>query len=189
MKRTVPNSMGGGSELRASRDRTGRACGVRGAYDARVTETAAARREIDAGPEAVWALVSDLPRMGEWSNENQGGKWVRGATGPAVGAKFRGNNRNGFHRWSTLATVTEAEAGERFAFDVSFFGLPISAWSYELEATDAGCAVTERWRDRRPGWFKPLARIATGVGDRTEHTEAGMAHTLEQLAATAESGS
>ena len=31
-------------------------------------------REVAASPEKVWALVTDLPRMGEWSPENQGGK-------------------------------------------------------------------------------------------------------------------
>ncbi|MBJ7509613.1 MAG: SRPBCC family protein, partial [Ilumatobacteraceae bacterium] len=33
-------------------------------------------KEVNATPQAVWALVSDLPRMGEWSPENQGGEWV-----------------------------------------------------------------------------------------------------------------
>jgi polyketide cyclase/dehydrase/lipid transport protein len=31
--------------------------------------------EIHASPEAVYDLVSDLPRMGEWSPENIGGEW------------------------------------------------------------------------------------------------------------------
>jgi Polyketide cyclase / dehydrase and lipid transport len=31
--------------------------------------------EINASPEAVYDLVSDLPRMGEWSPENIGGEW------------------------------------------------------------------------------------------------------------------
>ena len=143
-------------------------------------------REIDAPAAVAWSLVSDLPRMGEWSNENEGGKWVSGADGAAPGAKFRGRNRNGFHRWSTLVTVTEAASGERFAFDVTYLRIPISAWAYEFAATDGGCIATETWTDRRPGWFKPLARLATGVADRAEHTRAGMAHTLERLATAAE---
>jgi len=143
-------------------------------------------RDIAASADTLWTLVSDLPRMGEWSNENAGGKWVGGADGPAPGAKFRGRNRNGIHRWSTLVTVTDAVPGERFAFDVTYLGIPISAWVYEFEPTDGGCTATETWSDRRPGWFKPVARLATGVADRAEHTRAGMAHTLERLAAAAE---
>ncbi len=144
-------------------------------------------RDIAAPAEKVWQLVSDLPRMGEWSNENVGGKWLKGATGPAAGARFRGANRNGVRRWSTVATVIDADPGRRFAFRVSVTGLPVSAWSYDFEATVHGCRVTESWTDHRPGWFRPLAGLATGVGDRVEHTRAGIAHTLEKLAAAAES--
>ncbi len=146
-------------------------------------------RAIEAPADEVWALVSDLPRMGEWSNENQGGRWLGGADGPAVGAAFRGGNRNGIHRWSTRVKVTESRPGEAFGFDVTFLGLPMSAWSYDLKTTHDGCTVTETWTDRRPGFFKPISKIATGVADRTAHTRAGMTHTLERLAATAETTS
>jgi len=52
-------------------------------------------RDIAASPEAVWALVTDLERMGEWSPENQGGNWVAPATEAAVGAIFKGSNSHG----------------------------------------------------------------------------------------------
>lgn len=151
-----------------------------------MAESISEHREIHARPETVWALVSDLPRMGEWSDENQGGEWIRGATGPAVGARFRGANRNGFRRWKTLVTVTDSQPGERFAFDVTLAGMPISSWSYDIEPTEQGCRVTEQWTDRRPGWFGPFARLATGVADRAEHTRVAMANTLERVAAAAE---
>ena len=64
----------------------------------------AASRDIAAPAEKVWELVADLPRMGEWSPENAGGKWMNGSTGPALGAVFKGNNRNGIRRWSTKVT-------------------------------------------------------------------------------------
>lgn len=143
-------------------------------------------REIKAPADRVWELVSDLPRMGEWSNENVGGKWLGDASGPALGAVFRGNNRNGLRRWSTRVKVVEAEPGRCFAFDVDLVGVPISHWSYELEPTADGCRVTETWADRRPGWFRPLAHLATGVSDRAEHTSDGMTLTLERVAAAAE---
>ncbi|MEY3619020.1 MAG: hypothetical protein RL726_1718, partial [Actinomycetota bacterium] len=58
-------------------------------------------KEIAASPEVVWEMVSDLTRMGEWSPENKGGEWIKGATGPAVGASFKGRNSNGKKSWST----------------------------------------------------------------------------------------
>ena len=49
--------------------------------------------EIAASPEAVYALVSDITRMGEWSPECRECTWANGATGPAVGARFRRRTR------------------------------------------------------------------------------------------------
>ena len=33
--------------------------------------------EIAASPDAVYALVSDIPRMAEWAPEHAGAEWVR----------------------------------------------------------------------------------------------------------------
>jgi hypothetical protein len=68
-------------------------------------------RTIKAPAELLYDMLSDLPRMGEWSPENRGGRWVNGATGPAVGARFKGRNRKGWARWSTDATVVTAVPG------------------------------------------------------------------------------
>ena len=43
---------------------------------------------IEAPPAHVWELVTDIVRMGQWSPEYQGGEWLDGATGPAVGSRF-----------------------------------------------------------------------------------------------------
>ena len=148
--------------------------------DVEVSET------VKADPARVYELVSDLSRMGEWSPENNGGKWLGGATGPAVGARFRGVNRAGLAIWATTVTVTAADPGKRFGFDVDFMGVPISAWEYEFTGDDGSCTVTERWRDRRPGWMRTTS-ILTGVVNRPNHNRDGMQKTLQRLKATAES--
>ncbi len=145
-------------------------------------------REIAAPAELVWAMVSDVTRMGEWSPENVGGEWVGGATGPVPGAKFRGTNRNGTKKWKTVATLVDVEPGRRFSFRVGVAGIRVADWCYDIESTETGCRVTETWTDLRPGLFKPVARLATGVADRASHNRAGMEQTLERLAASAESG-
>lgn len=142
-------------------------------------------RDIAAPPEQVWDLIADLPRMGEWSPENEGGEWLGGATGPTPGAKFKGANRNGEKRWKTVATILDVQPGRRLAFKVTAMGLPISEWTYELEPTESGCRVTESWTDRRPGFFKPIAAKATGVTDREEFTRGSITQTLDALAAAA----
>ena len=141
----------------------------------------AASLDIAAPPEKVWALVSDLPRMGEWSPENAGGKWVKGATGPALGAVFEGVNKNGFRRWSTVVTVVVCEPNKVFEFAVTSGPLKVATWRYEFEETDEGCRVTESWVDQRKKWFAALARV---MGDHSaEHTEGEMKATLANLAA------
>jgi uncharacterized protein YndB with AHSA1/START domain len=143
-------------------------------------------RDIAADPQVVWDLLSDLPRMGEWSPETTGGSWKGGATGPAVGVRFSGRNRNGWHRWTTLATVTECDPPRCFAFEVTSGRIDVARWQYDLEATDGGCRVTETWTDRRPGWFRGVATLATGVRDRATHNREGMDDTLAALARAAE---
>ncbi len=145
-------------------------------------------REIAASADQVWALVSDLPRMGEWSPENNGGAWAKGATGPAVGARFKGENANGKKSWTTDARVTVCEPGRAFAFDVSAVGLAVSSWSYALEPASDGrsCTLTETWTDRRNGITKFFSKSASGVTDRDEFTRESIETTLANLAAAAE---
>src|SRR5687767_630723 len=106
---------------------------------------------VAAPADALYAMVSDVTRMGEWSPENLGGRWLGAATGPAVGARFRGSNRRGLRRWSTTCTVVAADPGRRFAFEVAFAGIPVARWSYEFAPGNGDTVVTETWTDRRPG--------------------------------------
>lgn len=143
-------------------------------------------REIAASPARVWELVSDLPRMGEWSPEATGGRW-KGDTGRASqGAGFVGHNRSGWRRWSTLATVTECEPGSSFSFDVTAGRIQVARWRYDIEPTASGCLVTESWQDRRRPWFARATSLLTGVSDRAEQNRLNMAATLDALAKSAE---
>jgi hypothetical protein len=141
-------------------------------------------REMAAPAEKVWAMVSDLPRMGEWSPENQGGRWVKGATGPALGAVFRGKNRSGLRRWSTTVTVIECRPGQVFEIAITFGPVGISNWRYEFEETANGCRVTESWHDQRTRW---MLRVSPAMGDHSaDHAKSEMAATLANLAAAVE---
>jgi uncharacterized protein YndB with AHSA1/START domain len=147
---------------------------------------ARAETTIKADPVKVWELASDLPRMGEWSPENTGGRWLDGATGARVGARFRGTNSRGPLRWSTTVEVTEATPGKRFAFDVTYGPLKISHWEYTFTEEADTCRVVEEWTDRRPAWMKVGSIVVMAVADRASHNARGMEATLAALKATAE---
>ena len=150
-------------------------------------ESVSVSRDIAASPDTLWSMIADVTRMGEWSPENQGGGWLGDATAAKPGARFRATNRFGKRSWKTTATVVDAEPAHRFSFRVSAGPIKVAEWSYAFEATANGCHVTESWTDLRPGWFKPVARLGTGVADRATHNQRGMQQTLERLAAIAES--
>jgi uncharacterized protein YndB with AHSA1/START domain len=142
---------------------------------------------IDAPAERVWAMVSDVTRMGEWSPENQGARWLQGATGPKQGAKFEGTNRNGRKKWKTIGRIVETEPGRVFSFQVTAAGFNVAEWRFEFESTESGCQVTEVWIDRRGHIAAALGKPVSGVGDRLSHNRAGMEETLRRLKSAAES--
>jgi uncharacterized protein YndB with AHSA1/START domain len=142
--------------------------------------------EIAAPPATVYSLITDLTTLAELAEETTAMRWTKGS-GPAPGSVFRGANRNGWHRWTTTCTVTDAESGSRFAFEVRHPpGLPIARWQYDIEATTGGCVVTETTWDRRPTWFAKAAVLATGVRDRAATNGTHIEATLQRLKARAE---
>ena len=76
-------------------------------------------RRIAASPERVYAAISDVTRMGEWSEECRSCAWHEGYDGAVVGATFDGDNEYGDHRWTTQGKVIEADPGRAFAFECS----------------------------------------------------------------------
>ena len=138
--------------------------------------------EINAPVEKVWAMITDLPRMGEWSPENKGGEWMKGATSAAVGASFKGKNGNGKKNWSTSVKVNALEAPRKFSFGLMVFGKNWCDWVYELEPTATGCRVTHSWVDHRGKVSAKLGKVVSGVADRATHNRKNMEVTLQNLA-------
>ncbi|HVT21188.1 MAG TPA: SRPBCC family protein [Mycobacteriales bacterium] len=141
--------------------------------------------EISADADTLYDMVSDLANMGKWSPEATGGRWLGGG-GPAVGAKFLGRNRSGWRRWVTVAKVTEAERGKRFAFSVTSGPLKVADWAYEFVASGGSTKVTETWVDQRSPFMHRLSDMLIGVPDRSDHNRKNMEATLEALKRSAE---
>jgi hypothetical protein len=146
---------------------------------------AQAAMAINADPEAVYALITDLPTLATLAEEVASMKWRKGSA-VSPGAVFKGTNRNGIRRWTTTCTVTDADPGTAFAFDVAYLGIPVSHWRYDIAAADGGCRVTEQMWDRRPGWFVKPGGLATGVMNRPPANTEHMKVTLRRLKEKAE---
>ena len=139
-------------------------------------------RDIAAPPESVYAAISDVTRMGEWSEECHACEWHEGYDGPVVGATFDGHNRNGEHEWTTQGKVIEADAGRAFAFECSMLDFHFSTWGYRIEPIESGSRVTEWSDDLRPESVMEFSRQTSGVDDRTGRNRRTMSSTLARLA-------
>ncbi len=105
---------------------------------------------INASPATVYRLITDLSTLASLAEEAHAMEWRKGdAARP--GAVFKGRNRNGSRTWTTTCTVTDADPGRAFAFDVKTAGVvPVAHWRYDIVAEGDGCKVTEQTWDRRP---------------------------------------
>lgn len=137
-------------------------------------------RDVASSSETMWRLVTDLPRMGEWSPENRGGEWIN-ATEPAVGVRFKGRNKNGKRSWSTTVEVIRCNEPREFAFSLLVGKSKWCDWVYEIEPTSTGVRVTHSWVDHRSRLAAWLGGVVSGVKDRASHNAANMEKTLDAL--------
>jgi uncharacterized protein YndB with AHSA1/START domain len=143
---------------------------------------------IEAPRERVWELITDVTNMGRWSPECHRCEWVGRASGPAVGATFKGWNKRGFVRWSTVSTVVTADEPNEFAWEVKQSRM---RWGYRFEPSGDGTRVTE-YRDelaRKPAHVRLAYKLRLLGRDPDAIVRQGMKETLERLKAGAESPS
>jgi uncharacterized protein YndB with AHSA1/START domain len=157
---------------------------------------------IDAPPERVWRLISDVTRMGQWSPVTYRCEWVEGSTGPAVGARFKGYNKMAPFRWWTLCEITACEPGRVFEFRtidgnfaIGIRGKEMTRWRYAFDPEGIGTRVTETYS---VALVPPILRYPEAVmrkipgggrlvDRRRKQTYAGMDETLRRLKEAAES--
>ena len=96
---------------------------------------------VARSPEALYEMISDVTRMGEWSPVCKACWWDDGE-GPRVGAWFTGRNELPERTWETRSQVVAADRGREFAFEVNSGWV---RWGYTFTAVDSGTRVTESW--------------------------------------------
>lgn len=139
--------------------------------------------EISAGPDEVWAVVSDVARMPEFSPELRR-LFVIGSKEPRVGMNLVGINRRKYVAWPTTSKVVRFEPGRAVAWKTRESG---ATWTYELEPTGSGTRVTGR-RDL-PKFTVGTTLLAPVIGGAEGHDQEladGIRATLERIKATVE---
>jgi Polyketide cyclase / dehydrase and lipid transport len=116
---------------------------------------------VSATPDEVYAVISDLPRSGEWSVECTGGKWISGEPS-TVGAVFRGENLRSPEvvawapvvrgTWSTESEIVAAEPGKRFrwAMRTKSGQRQDSVWAFDIEPDGEGSVLVHHFRMGTP---------------------------------------
>lgn len=138
-------------------------------------------RHVSAAPQAVYSLVSDVTRTGEWSEQTHCAQWDSEARGE--GATFTGHNRTAVREWSTVSTVVTDVPGEEFSWSV---GDAEVVWGYRMRPAPGGCTLSEftRFGSRSEEVFAERFPVdaAAQIESRRQAALAGMPLTLARIA-------
>jgi hypothetical protein len=103
---------------------------------------------INRSPDDVYAIVSDITRMGELSPVATGGTWDDPSAAATKGAWFTGGNAIGEFTWDTRCEVITAEPGKQFTFvnHGADGDRDLVEWGFTFEPDGDGTRVTETWQ-------------------------------------------
>ncbi|MGU3292976.1 SRPBCC family protein [Williamsia sp. M5A3_1d] len=140
---------------------------------------------IEATPEKVWSIVSDLARMGEWSPQCRK-VIVRGGR-TRLGAKTINVNKRGLLVWPTTAVVTRYEPDRQITYRIAENR---TEWGFEITPTDNGVTLTER-RVAKNGKTTAASaflidKLMGGTEPFDDELTEGMRETLTKIKAAAE---
>ncbi len=112
--------------------------------------TVEVEERIEGDPDEIWALVTDITFPVRHSPELQAVDWMDGATGVAVGNRFRGRNQNDdLGEWETDCTVIEVEAPHRWVWQVGGSDGPMATWGFEVDP-GRGAVTVRQWARMGP---------------------------------------
>jgi hypothetical protein len=139
-----------------------------------------------APADKIWNLVADVRNTGKFSPETFEAEWLDGATGPELGARFRGHvkrNEIGPVYWTTCE-VTACDPGREFGFAVLLGDRPVNNWHYRLTPVDGGTDVTESFHLTDSAFTKVYSLLGGQLRRRRNIRD--MRKTLERIKAVVE---
>jgi hypothetical protein len=134
---------------------------------------------VDASPDAVYALVADVTRVGEISPVCKAGVWNDDAH-----TSFTGTNVTPDREYSTTCRVDVAEPGREFTFvnRGTDGNRDLVRWSYAFAPVAGGTEVTETWQVL-PGFVEQVKTMAPDA-DPGQILDTILSNTQQGIAAT-----
>lgn len=150
---------------------------------------------ISAPAAVIWPLVCDITLPARFSSEFDGGEWLDGATGPALGVRFAGRNHHPLvGSWQTTSTICDYEPGHVLGWAVGDPAQPSAIWRFLLNREADGTRLTQ-WMQIGPGpsGLTPAIESMPDKESRILHRRLGehrtnMVATLSGIRDMAESG-
>lgn len=157
--------------------------------------TTSASMEINAPPERVWAVVTDITVMPRFSTELLAVEWEQGCTEPRLGATFVGtNHHSAIGQWRTTSEIIAFDPPMVFGWAVGRPEMPAATWRFDLTPTAAG-TMTSYTAQIGPGPSGVTMMIQRNpdraeqiVQDRLAQLRKAMAATLTGIRQIAEGG-
>jgi hypothetical protein len=148
-------------------------------------EQLTASTDVRASADQVYAVISDVTRIPEWSPETARAEW-------STPDHFDAWNRRRLGRWRTTARVVKAEPGQSFSFIVQVMGRDWTQWTYLLEpgSTADATRLTEQFRMCVPMPFAVLAfeRLFLFVWDRRTDLQKNLQVSVDRIRTIVEAG-
>jgi uncharacterized membrane protein len=136
-----------------------------------IPRTSRVEVEVAAPVDAVWPVLADVTRTGEWSHECQRVTWLDGATSASYGARFRGDNSWLVLRWSRTNEIIELQPQRVIAWrTVPSWRFPdCTEWRFALEESTVGTRITQTYEvvQTAAWWAWLMARVVPPHRDRS----------------------
>jgi hemerythrin-like domain-containing protein len=151
--------------------RGGMAYGPAAPLPRNIARSGHAEAVVDAPIEAVWRVVADVTRVGEWSHECRRVEWLGGATTAAPGVRFRGVNKAGPWSWSRVNEIVLADEPQTLVWRTipTLLYPDSSEWRITLSTVDGRTRILQSFQVlRAPAVLARIYSIAVPAHrDRT----------------------
>ncbi len=142
-------------------------------------------RYIEASPQVLYDLIADVTRTPERTPDVARCEWIDGATGPAVGARFKSTNHQGRGPdWSNKPVVTVADPGKEFSFTRTEPFAGTLLWRHWFVPEGTGTRMYESYEVVKPirlmGWF--IMGTVYGLKDRRGDLHRSMVESMDRVA-------